>query len=131
VRFLHAVHDLEDGQVEIVLAAHAAEHGMHDAGGAMHIEAQFHQPVNHRLDLRLRRALLHYDNHWLFTFRAARFRVRGFHSQSLYGPHLVDDAFENAANGVHGDRALIGADHVGENLVFPFRARKSASWLLA
>ena len=40
MRFLDAVHDLELREIEIVLAAHSAEHGVEDAGGAVDIEAQ-------------------------------------------------------------------------------------------
>jgi hypothetical protein len=61
VRFLDAVHHLEDGEVEFFLAAHPAQHGVDHAGGAVHIEAQLHQAVDHPLDLPLRGALLHDD----------------------------------------------------------------------
>ena len=47
-------------EVEIVLAAHAAEHGVDHAGGAVHVEAHLHQAVDHRLDLRFGGALLHH-----------------------------------------------------------------------
>jgi hypothetical protein len=63
VHFLHAVHHLEHGQVELALAAHAAEQRVNHAGGAVHIEAHLHQAVDHRLDLRLGGALLHHDYH--------------------------------------------------------------------
>ena len=49
------------GRIEIVLAAHAAEHGVHHAGGAVHVEAQIHQAVDHVLDLLFGGALLHHD----------------------------------------------------------------------
>ncbi len=61
MRFLHALHHLEDRQVEIVLAAHAAQHGVDHAGGAVHVEPQLHQPLDHGIDLLFGGALLHDD----------------------------------------------------------------------
>ena len=61
VGFLDAFHDLEDGEVEIVLAADAAEHGVDHAGGAVHVEAEIHQAIDHVLDLLFGGALLHDD----------------------------------------------------------------------
>ena len=61
MRFLDALHHLEDRQVEIVLAADPAQHGVDHAGGAVHVEAQLHQAVDHVLDLLFGGALLHHD----------------------------------------------------------------------
>ena len=61
VGFLDALHHLEDGEVEIVLAADAAEHGVDHAGGAVHVEAEIHQAIDHVLDLLFGGALLHDD----------------------------------------------------------------------
>ena len=60
VRFLHALHHLEHREVEIVLAAHAAEHGVDHARGAMHVEAHLDHAVDHALDLLFGGALLHH-----------------------------------------------------------------------
>ncbi len=59
--FLHAFHQFDDGGVEILAAADAAQHGVDHAGGAMHVEAVFDQAGDHFLDLRLGGALLHDD----------------------------------------------------------------------
>ena len=59
--FLYAVHHLENLQIEFVLPAYAAQNCVHDAGGAVHVEPQLHQPIDDRLDLRLAGALLHHD----------------------------------------------------------------------
>jgi hypothetical protein len=61
MRLLHALHHLEDLEVYIHLATHAAEHRMHHAGGAMHVIALAHHAVDHRLNLGLGSPLLH-DN---------------------------------------------------------------------
>src|SRR4029079_5006763 len=76
VRLLDAVHDLERRHVEFFLAADAAEHGMHDAGGAMGIETQLHQPVNYLLNLRLGSALLHDYEHGLSVFPSLAVSMR-------------------------------------------------------
>src|ERR1017187_5975540 len=61
VGFLDTVHDLEDGEIEIVLAADAAKHGVDHAGGAVHVEAEIHQAIDDVLDLLFGGALLHDD----------------------------------------------------------------------
>ena len=61
VSFLDAFHHLEDGEIEIVLAADAAEHGVDHAGGAVHVEAEIHQAIDHVFDLLFGGALLHDD----------------------------------------------------------------------
>ena len=40
MRFLDAIHQLEDVEVEIFFAAHGAEHGVNHPGGTMDVEAQ-------------------------------------------------------------------------------------------
>ena len=61
VGFLDALHDLKDFEIEIVLAADAAEHGVDDSGGTVDVEAEIHQAIDHMLDLLFGGALLH-DN---------------------------------------------------------------------
>src|ERR1035441_8844460 len=61
VGFLDALHDLKNGDVEIVLAADPAEHGVDYARGAVHIEFQIHQAIDHVLDLLFGGAFLHDD----------------------------------------------------------------------
>ena len=61
MRLFDAIHHLEDFEIELALAANAAQNRVDHAGGAVHIEAQLHQAIDHRLDLLLGRALLHYD----------------------------------------------------------------------
>src|SRR5471030_3197864 len=63
VRVLDALHYFENAQVELVLAAHAAQHRVEHARGPVYIEAQFHQAIDHTLNLRLAGAFLHYDYH--------------------------------------------------------------------
>src|SRR5262249_39540577 len=60
VRLLHALHPSKTRRSEFPLP-HAAENGVKHARGAMYVEAEPYQPVDHRLNLRLGRALLHYD----------------------------------------------------------------------
>src|SRR5208283_4853343 len=55
----------EHGQVEIVLAAHAAEHGMYVPGGAVDVELHLHHAVDHRLDVFFSGACLHHHDHGL------------------------------------------------------------------
>ena len=57
---LHARHHLEFSRFKIA-RAHAAEYRMHHARGPVHVEAELHQPVDHRLNLRFGCALLHHD----------------------------------------------------------------------
>src|ERR1019366_8797817 len=59
--FFDTLHDLEDGDVEIVLAADPAEHGVDHARGAVHVEFEIHQPIDHVLDLLFSGAFLHDD----------------------------------------------------------------------
>src|ERR1035437_6613101 len=61
VGFLDALHDFKDGEVELVLAADAAEHGVDQARGAGHVEAEIHQAIDDVLDLLFGGALLHDD----------------------------------------------------------------------
>ena len=56
--FLHPLHHLEVGRFELV-EADAAQNRVADAGGAMHGEAEGHQPVDHFLDLGLGGPFLH------------------------------------------------------------------------
>jgi hypothetical protein len=86
-------------EVEIFLAAHPAQHGVHHAGGAVHIEAQLHQALDHALDLPLRGALLHDDDHLFLSI--------GFHPHALDHAHFVDDALEDAAHRLFGQRPAI------------------------
>ena len=58
---LDALHDLEDGEIEIVFAADAAKHSVDEAGGAVDVEAEIHQAIDDMLDLFFGGALLH-DN---------------------------------------------------------------------
>ncbi len=60
-RFLNAVHHLEGGDIELGRAADAAQHSMHHAGGAMHVETERNQAIDDFLNLRLFGAFLH-DN---------------------------------------------------------------------
>src|SRR5207249_6339223 len=64
VSVLDAFHDFEDTQVEIVLSPDSAQNRVDHAGGAVDVEAQFHQAIDHTLNLLLAGAFLHYDNHW-------------------------------------------------------------------
>ena len=59
--FLDAVHHFEDGGIEIVPAADAAQHRVDHAGGAMHVESELDQAIDHVLNLRFGGALLHDD----------------------------------------------------------------------
>src|SRR4051794_40486312 len=61
VGFLDTLHDLEDGEVEIVFAADSAEHGVDQAGGTMYVKAEIHQTIDDMLDLFFGGALLHDD----------------------------------------------------------------------
>ncbi len=60
VRLLDPLHHFETGDVELFLAAHAAEDRVHHASGAVNVKAQLDQPVNDRLNLRLDRTFLHH-----------------------------------------------------------------------
>ena len=59
--------------IEIAVHADGAEHRVRFAGGAMHVESVGDQAIDHVLNLRVGRALLHYDDHgWLvFPFPLA------------------------------------------------------------
>ena len=98
VNFLHALHHLDDRGVEIVPAADAAQHGVDHAGRAMNVESHFDQPVDHLLNLRFGRALLHDDEHCFLVLCRC-------HAVLLDLSHFVDNAFENALHRVRGERA--------------------------
>ncbi len=61
VDFLDAIHQFDNGSIEVFVAAHASEHGVDHAGGAVNVEPVFDQAGDDFLDLRLGGALLHYD----------------------------------------------------------------------
>ncbi len=63
VGFLDPIHHLEDFQVHIHFAAHAAQHGVNDARGTVHIVAFTDHAVDDRLNLGLAGPLLHYNQH--------------------------------------------------------------------
>src|ERR1017187_8344122 len=42
------------------------------------------------------------------------------HAQTLYGAAGVDDALEDAAHGLSGQRAVVGAGDIGEHQIFAF-----------
>src|ERR1035438_469869 len=65
MRFLHAIHHLEHTQVELLLAAHAAEHGVDVPRRAVDVELHLHHAVNHRLDVFFGGACLHDHDHGL------------------------------------------------------------------
>ncbi len=61
--FAHAVEELEIAMIEIAVDADGAEHGVGFAGGAMHVEAAGDEAVDDVLDLGVRGAFSHYDDH--------------------------------------------------------------------
>src|ERR1039458_7663885 len=109
VRFLDAFHHLEDRQVELFLAAHAAQNRVDDAGGTVDVEAHFHHQADDGLDLLLGGSLLHDDKHLFLSL--------GYHAHALDLAHFVDDALKDAAQRVVGHGPLVGLGDVGENLV--------------
>ncbi len=66
----------------------------------MDVEAHFDEAVDHLLDLRFRRALLHYYEHCFVL--SALFR---FHAIALDLSHFIDDSFKHPLHGVGGERA--------------------------
>src|SRR5437867_302780 len=75
MRALDTFQYFEIHRIEIA-RADAAEHGVQDAGRAVYVETQIHQPVDHGLNLRFGSAFLHYDYHWvpfsIFAFCTTR-----------------------------------------------------------
>ena len=66
--FAHALQQLKVAMIEIAVYADCAEYGVRCAGGAMHIEAVRHQFVDDVLNLGVRCALLHDDDHGAVSF---------------------------------------------------------------
>ena len=56
----HAFQDFEIDRVHVFDGTHSAEHRVHDAGGAVHGEAEADQAVDHGLDLLIAGTLLHH-----------------------------------------------------------------------
>ena len=63
VAFLDALHDFERDGIHVAHRPHAAQHRVHQAGGAMDDEAHGHQPVDDFLDVRFLGAFLHDNEH--------------------------------------------------------------------
>ncbi len=79
----HATEQFDLAVVEIRLHADDPEHGVLDAGRAVHVEAQRQQPVNHMLDLGFAGVFLHYDNHRLapcVPYSVVKLRVKVPHA---------------------------------------------------
>ena len=65
---VHAVKELDELLLDLV-GADDAEHRPRGAGRAVHVHPELDQPGDDRVDLRLRGALLHDDNHYCSPIR--------------------------------------------------------------
>ena len=113
VRFLHALHQFDDRGVEVLAAADAAQDRVNHARRTVDVKTVFHQTVDNLLDLRLRGALLHDDEHVPGSVLCVR------HPVLLDAAHFVDDALENALQPVRRQRTVVVRVDVIENLSLP------------
>ena len=84
VAFLDARHDFEFDGIDVAHRAHAAQHGVQDAGGAMDDEAHGHQTVDDVLGLRLFGAFLHDNEHGVRDLRFQYSETGGLRAAAKY-----------------------------------------------
>ncbi|HSV62976.1 MAG TPA: hypothetical protein VLH83_06490, partial [Chthoniobacterales bacterium] len=65
--FAHAIQQFKIAMIEIAVHAHRSKHGVRCASRTMHVKSVHHQLVNYVLDLGVRCALLHDDDHGSYS----------------------------------------------------------------
>jgi hypothetical protein len=115
--FLHALQHFQQPRVELPLPADGADHRAQGAGRPMDVESHLHELGDHALDLFVGRQLLHDHNHGvpaLSVYRIVRlFLALG---DALEPSRLIDDPFEQPADGAVVERPTVDRGDVGQDL---------------